>query len=288
MIETFTVSANETLFVLPRGGELFTRPITRLDDDCAAKLIQCKERWPEENTNAVDAVLRSRPRNPETTQWIACETAYFTDLPAVQQTYALPASERAQGYKRFGADGLFHAWVSRQNPHADTLISVHLCGSANLAAIRTGKVVDTSSGYSLLEGLPGLTTCGDLDPSIVGLFNEEGLPQEEIRQLLYKKSGWQALAENITFRELCSGTSANFSLPREMYFHDLIKAIGAMLSSLDGADLIYFGCDDLANCEALFQQLQTHFSFTKINFQLRVVDRKEVLQEAFVSGLQLN
>jgi acetate kinase len=284
MVETFAISANETLFVLPRGGELFTQPITRMDNECAAKLVQCKQIWPEENADAVDSVLRFRRQNPETTLWIACETAFFADLPAAQQAYALPAEERTQGYKRFGADGVFHAWTARQNPQADKLISVHLCGSTNLAAIRAGEAVDTTSGYSLLEGLPGLTTCGDLDPSIVGLFNEEGLSQEEIRQLLYKKSGWQALAENITFSKLCNSTSADLSLPRAMYFHDLIKAIGAMLSSLGGADLIYFGCDDLLNCEALFQELRAHFAFCKIKFQLCEVNRTEVLQEAFISG----
>ena len=282
MVETLAISANETLFVLPRGGELFPRSITRLEDDCATKLAECKQRWPEENGDAVNLILGSQEQNPGSTYWISCDTAFFADLPATTQSYALPAAERAHGYKRFGADGLLHAWVARRNPQFARLISLHLCENTNLAAIRRGKAVDTSAGYSVLEGLPGLTTCGDLDPSIVGLLNEEGLSAAEIRQLLYKDSGWQALAKNITFAELCESTSPELALPRSMYLHALIKSIGAMLSSLGGANCICVDCANPVVCETLFRKLETHFAFSQIKFQLYEVNREAVLREAFL------
>lgn len=282
MVETFAISVNETLLVLPRGGELFPQPITRLDNDCATKLAECKQRWPEENGDAVNLILGAQGQNPESTYWIGCETAFFADLPGATQSYALPTAERAYGYKRFGADGLLHAWVARRNPQFAKLISLHLCENTNLAAISCGKAVDTSAGYSMLEGLPGLTTCGDMDPSIVGLLNEVGHSTADIRRLLYKNSGWQALAKDITFAELCESTLPELALPRSMYLHTLIKSIGAMLSTLGGADCVCVGCANPAVCEMLFRKLETHFAFSQVKFQLYEVNREAVLRETFL------
>jgi len=284
MVETLKLLPNNVLYVLPRGGTQFPRPINRLNSDSLESLAACALRWPEENAEAVAEISQSMQDNPQLTHWLANETAYFLDLPEANKSYALPAEERAQGYARFGADGLFHAWAARTHLQAKRLISLHLCADTTFAAIRAGKAVDSSSGYSRLEGLPGLTSCGDLDPSIVEMLSEGGTAQTEIADILYHQSGWNALAENISFSDLCSGHDTAYALPQAMYLHGLIKGIGSMLAVLGGADLIFCGCAVPAECENLFEKLRAHFSFTGIKFQLREARRELILADAFKSA----
>jgi acetate kinase len=280
MLESFILSDNEVIFVLPRGGTFFPQPFTRLGSESPDKLTECAQHWPFENTATVKAILQSLQERPHLTHWLACETAFFSDLPAAQKTYAIQAEERAQGYTRFGADGLFHSWATQNHPKTERFISIHLCENTTLAAIHAGKVIDCSTGYSLLEGLPGLTTCGDLDPSLVGLLHEKGFSTEKIGQILYQKSGWQSISPNITFTDLVNSTSVEPALPQDMYVHALIKGIGAMLSILGGADLVFCGCEKIAYCKPFFEKIRTHFAFTKIKFELSEVNRETVLMDS--------
>lgn len=285
MVESLALSAEKLLFVLPRGGTEFEQPITAVDENSLEKLSHCAERWPEENGETVQVLLNSLQQQPFLNHFVASETAYFKTLPASLRNYALPKAERELGYWRYGADGLHHAWVAQHHSSMHRLISVHLCENTTLAAIQEGSALDCSSGYSRLEGLPGLTTCGDIDPSLVGLYNEKGLAPEEIRRQLYTQSGWQALAPGMNFAKLCNVVEDDCRLPQSMYLHGLIKAIGAMLSSLGGADLVYFGCTNPAQCEELFMKLRAHFAFSKTRFQLAAVDRKKVLTDTFTAQM---
>ena len=284
MVEKLSLSKNETLFVLPRGGRHFTRPIFHLQPDSMPELAECARRWPHENGETVNTIQSEMQTSPQKQLWLACETAFFADLPQPARYYALPAAERAQGYERFGADGLFHAWAAHQNSQANRLVSIHLCGNTTLAAIHNGKAIDTSAGYSALEGLPGLSTCGDIDPSLIGLFNEKGLSPIEIRDQLYQNSGWRALVANATFTDLINSSDPAFALPRTMLTYALYKSIGAMLSALGGADLIFIGCENEVECRSFFTGLRQHFAFTSCEFQLKTVPREKVLLYAWSTG----
>jgi acetate kinase len=283
LIKSLDLSTNETLFVLARGGSDFQQTITCVDESVLKKLNSCAEHWTWENGKTVEAIRRSVEQNPQNTLWIACETAFFSHLPATAKNYALPAREREQGYLRFGADGLYHAWAARTHKTIHKLISVHLCENVSLAALLDGSPVDCSAGYSQLEGLPGLNTCGDLDPSIVGIFNEEGLSAEEIGSILYEQSGWQALSPKISFTELCNNVADDCRLPQAIFLHGLIKAIGAQLAILGGADLVLFGCEHPSDCEDLFVKLRAHFAFSKTRFQLCVADQQKILLDSFTN-----
>lgn len=280
MPEFLQLSENETLFVLPRGGLIFTQPVKRLESADLPMLDACAARWPQENREPVTLIQEQVKEHPESVNWLACETSFFTDLPEPAAEYALPVKQRELGLRRFGADGLFHAWAARQFPDAKRLVSIHLGGGTTLAALHEGKAVDTSAGYSLLEGLPGLTTCGDLDPSLILLLNEQGLLPDEIEKLLYTQSGWQALCSiPLTFSKLLNSNEKGVELARSMYFHSLVKNIGAMLASLGGADLIFLGAESPEECEPLVEKLSSHFAASELKFELAHAKREIILRE---------
>lgn len=283
MVETLQLSQEDILFVLPRGGQFFKHTITRLQIQSLPNLVECARLWPEENEAVVKTIQNRLHTQPQKHYWLASETAYFTNLPPAAKNYALPAADRAC-YERYGADGLFHAWAASEHTATKRLISIHLCANTTLAAIENGKPIDTSAGYSALEGLPGLTTCGDIDPSLVETFNENGLSAKEIQTLLYEKSGWQALTEQLTFDELLNSSSPEFALPRAMFTHALFKTLGAMLSTINSADMIFVGCEETALCRSFFEAMRSHFAFAAIPFQLQAVQRETVLRAAWQAG----
>lgn len=278
MPETLRFADHKLLTVLPRGGDLFARPVQPLTPKDMEKLLVCAARWPAENRDAVEAIRQVFAAEPACKQFLACETAFFTSLPAATAQYALP--QGYAGLRRFGADGLFHAWIAGEYSQFEKVLSIHLSGNTTLAAIRAGQAVDTSAGYSLLEGLPGLTTCGDIDPSLLLFLNEHGLSVQQIRDLLYTQSGWQSFTPRpLTFTQFLNADEKELELPRSMYFHALIKQIGAMLSVLGGAGRIVFGAETAEKCEPFVAQVRCHFNEKALKFELIEVSRAEVLRE---------
>ncbi len=278
MPESINFAKDKRLSVLPRGGELFTQPVQPVTQTDLAALEQCASRWPQENQSTAAAVKLTFEQQPHVQQYLACETAFFHNLPEAAASYALPGSDHTQGLKRYGADGLFHAWIAKHFVHYSRIVSVHLTGSTTLAAIYQGQAVDTSSGYSLLEGLPGMTTCGDIDPSLILLLNEQGMPLDEIRDMLYNRSGWSAFSQTpLNYEHLLTSDEKSLELPRGMYLHSLIKQIGAMLSVMGGADRIILGTECAEQCEPILEKLRCHFNEKSLHFELYEIKRKTIL-----------
>ena len=282
MPEMLQLSSTEVLYVLPRGGASFKRAFTRLNESSLPELDACAQRWPQENRAVVNLIRTQMKAQPQSAHWLACETAFFADLPAATAEYALPAVLSEQGLRRYGADGIFHSWVAHQFAQEERLVSIHLAAHTTLAAIRTGQALDASAGYSLLEGLPGLTTCGDIDPSLVLLLAEQGLATDEIARMLYRQSGWQALAKKeFPLAELISGKEPGLEVARAMFFAGLVKGIGAALTVLGGADLIVCGAEEITLSDGLTKQIGRHFAFAGIKTQSAQVERGRILREAF-------
>lgn len=277
MPEILQLSGECILSVLPRGGTLFVQPCQQIHPADQPALQTCAECWPQENQAVVEAIRRRFESTPNQTQYLACETAFFARLPRVAASYALPGADAAR-LRRFGTDGLMHAWAAAHHPHLSRIVSVNLAANTSLAAIHNGEAVDCSTGYSLLSGLPGLATCGEIDPSLVLFLAEQGRTAAQIRELLYKESGWQSFSrQSITFEGFLNGGSASLELARSMYFHGLIKQIGAMLSVLGGAERVIIMCESATICEPLTERIRCHFQPYDLPFELVEVTRNEVL-----------
>jgi acetate kinase len=198
---------------------------------------------------ALDAVSRALPDVPA----VACfDTAFHHTLPAAAATYALPRAWREQlGVRRYGFHGLSHAWVARRalelldQPSAPLrLVSCHLGAGASLCAIADGRSVDTTMGFTPLEGLVMATRSGSVDPGLLlWLLEHTGLTERELAATLEHESGLLALAGSADMREVLSRIDTGderAQLGLDVYVHRLRGAIAAMAAALGGIDAIAF------------------------------------------------
>jgi len=171
------------------------------------------------------------------------DTAFFADLPEREHLYALDADlARAHGLRRFGYCGLHHvaAWQRVARTGVTRVISLCLEPQPELAAIQGGRPVYVTSGITPLEGLPGQTTCGDIDPGLVMLLAEElHYGPERLNMLFTRASGLKGLTgSRITFDELFAAPKTEFTLARKVICYRILQACGMAFAAMGGADAV--------------------------------------------------
>jgi acetate kinase len=172
----------------------------------------------------------------------AFDTAFHRTLPERAWRYALPESANV---RRFG----FHGWSHRSvmeryaeitNHPQPTIITLHLGSGCSATAIHRGRSIDTSMGFTPLEGLVMGTRAGDLDPGILTHLMEEGMSLDRLRGLLQHESGLRGLAGTDDMRELLQRTDAAAQLAIEIFCYRILKYVGAYLTVLGGAEAVVF------------------------------------------------
>ena len=234
------------------GGESFTGPV-RLDPTVLAALADLVPLAPLHNGPALRVMHWLASHWPDLEQWACFDTAFHATLAPEAATYAIPAEWRRQGLRRFGFHGLSHQHVSevvaaRIPPDAAAtplrLISCHLGAGCSLCAIAAGQSVDTTMGFTPMEGLVMATRCGSVDPGLLLYQLRKGLSVEELDQALNGQSGLLALSEfSGSMQELRAAAAAGHEGAQQaiaVFRHRLLREIGAMAASLGGVDVLAF------------------------------------------------
>lgn len=198
---------------------------------------------------ALEAVGRLLPAVPA----VACfDTAFHATLPAAAATYALPAAWRERWpLRRYGFHGLSHAWVARRvpellgrEPSPLRIVSCHLGAGASLCAIRDGESVDTTMGFTPLEGLVMATRSGSVDPGLVLWLLANGRASaDEVAHALEHESGLLGLAGTADMRTVLERVEAGQEAARlalDVYLHRLVASVAAMAAALGGLDVLVF------------------------------------------------
>jgi acetate kinase len=233
------------------GGERFDSAV-RIDAGVERSLRALADLAPlhqAKSLAALDAVTAALPDVPA----VACfDTAFHRTLPAAAATYALPPEWREHwGLRRFGFHGLSHAWIARRAPEllgrSKTklrLVSCHLGAGASLCAISDGVSIDTTMGFTPLEGLVMATRSGSVDPGmLLWLLERERLGAREMAEGLEHRSGLLGLCGSADMRDVLARADdgdARAELALEVYIHSLRAGIGAMTAALGGLDALVF------------------------------------------------
>ncbi|HTW41856.1 MAG TPA: acetate/propionate family kinase [Solirubrobacteraceae bacterium] len=244
------------------GGERF-RAAVRIDEQVRAALGALVELAPlhqPKSLAALDAVSAALPELPA----VACfDTAFHATLAPAAATYALPAQWRERfGLRRFGFHGLSHAWVARRAPqlldaaerdsgggrgrHPAELriVSCHLGAGASLCAVAGGRSLDTTMGFTPLEGLVMATRSGSVDPGMLLWLAADGrVDIAELADALEHRSGLLGLAGSADMREIVERAAQgdeHAQLGLDVYVHRLRGAIAAMSAALGGLDVLVF------------------------------------------------
>jgi len=233
------------------GGIAFTGPV-RIDQAVRQQLRDLTALAPlhqPKSLAALDAVSAHLPRVPA----VACfDTAFHTTIPPAAATYAVPREwQRRYPIRRYGFHGLSHAYCSQRaaellgRPLAGLrIITCHLGAGASLAAVLGGRSVDTTMGFTPLEGLVMATRSGSVDPGLVLWLEEhEHLSPHEVATALEQRSGLTALAGTADMREVEAAAARgdpDARLALDVYIHRLASGIGGMSAATGGVDVLVF------------------------------------------------
>lgn len=230
------------------GGTRFTTA-ARLDDEVVHAVRDLTALAPlhqPKSLAGIDAVGALLPGVPA----VACfDTAFHADLPLAASTYALPQEWRERWpLRRFGFHGLSHAYASRRVAElADRslielrIVVCHLGSGASLCAVQGGRSVDTTMGFTPLEGLVMATRSGSVDPGLVLWLQEQGgLSADEITDALEHRSGLLGLGGSADLKVLLERTDPAARLAVSVYLNRLVGSVAAMAGAMGGLDVLVF------------------------------------------------
>ena len=233
------------------GGDRLVGPVT-IDGAVEAEIERLTPLAPLHNPAAMRGIKASREYyGNDVTQVAVFDTAFFARLPQIARTYALPMElcERF-GLRRYGFHGLAHQAMARafcaarpDLPSGGRLITLQLGGGCSAAAIQNGVPLDTSMGFSPLEGLVMATRSGDVDPGLLlYLQNASGMRPTDLEYVLSRRSGLAGMAgHGGDLRAIMGDGSEAAQLGVGVFCHRARKYVGAFLAVLGGADGIIFG-----------------------------------------------
>jgi acetate kinase len=185
---------------------------------------------------------------PEAIQMAAFDTAFHRSHEYVNDAFAIPHEYYLEGVRKYGFHGLSYEFVSKKLKELDAekakgrVIVCHLGNGASMCAIRAGRSVASSMGFTAVEGLPMGTRCGNIDPGVIlYLLEEKKMTVEQVTELLYKKSGLKGMSNGISdMRELEASDSEQAKFAIEYFVARIKGELGRLTAALGGLDAIVF------------------------------------------------
>jgi len=261
------------------GGPVY-RETTRLTPEVRAAVAQQVEFAPVHNRFELEAIQAvDRVLGPGIPQIAVFDTGFHSTLEPAAYVYPGPYAWLEQGIRRYGFHGISHRYASRRatqilkaDPETLKLIVCHLGSGGSLAAIRAGKSVDTTMGFTPLEGLMMGTRCGSVDPGIlVCLIRHRGYTAEQLDDILNKESGLLGISGvSGDMREIVQAIATGdpgAHLAFDVYVHRLTREIGGMLAVLGGMDALVFTGGIGENCAQLRQVACAQLAFLGLKLE---------------------
>ena len=230
------------------GGERFQESVI-VDTEVFSAIESLNPLAPLHNPANIEGIRVAKSKAPQIAQIAVFDTTFHATMPQEAYMYALP-HELYEEHKvrRYGFHGTSHAYVSKeaarelgQSIESTNLITLHLGNGASVCAIENGKSIDTSMGFTPLEGLVMGSRCGDIDPAIVLYMQREmGLSVDEVDSVLNKKSGLLGICDANDVRAILEREDESAKLAIKMLVRRVQKYIGAYMALLGRVDALVF------------------------------------------------
>ncbi len=234
------------------GGEKFAQSV-RISPDVMKAIEECIEMAPLHNPPNIIGINACAELMPGVPQVVVFDTAFHQTMPKQAYVYGLPyEAYEKYGVRRYGFHGTSHKFVSQsvaemlgKDISKVKIITCHLGNGSSIAAVENGKVIDTSMGFTPLEGLVMGTRCGDIDPAVIPfLMKKEGMTPEQVDNYMNKKSGVLGVSGvSSDFRDIegaANDGNARAQLALDMFAYKVRKYIGAYAAAMNGVDAIVF------------------------------------------------
>ncbi len=222
---------------------------------------------PLHNLGELEGIELIRKWLPKTPQYAIFDTAFHHTLPKAAFLYPGPYSWYEEGIRRYGFHGTSFQYCTRRAaaffPHAKKLVICHLGSGASLCAVSQGKSIDTTMGFTPLEGVMMDTRAGSIDPGILLYLLKKHKKAKELTQILYERSGLLGLSGiSSDMRDILSQQHTERArLAFDVYVHRLCACIGSMIASLGGIDALIFTAGIGENVPLLRTRVCEAFSF---------------------------
>ncbi|MBU1125621.1 MAG: acetate kinase, partial [Candidatus Omnitrophica bacterium] len=234
------------------GAQAFKKPV-RVTNEVIRKIKQCAQIAPLHNPANLAGILACKKLLPGIPQVAVFDTAFHQTLPDYAYMYGIPYELYVKfGIRKYGFHGTSHAYVSdeaarilKRSRASLKIITCHLGNGCSIAAVEKGKSVDTSMGFTPLEGVMMGTRCGDIDPALVGyIMHKKRLDTQGIDNLLNKKSGLKGISgisnDMRVLDEKMRAGNARARLAIEIFAYRIRKYIGAYVAAMGGCDALVF------------------------------------------------
>ncbi len=233
------------------GGERFTGPVL-IDAEVTHELEQLTDLAPLHQPKSLAALHAVSERLGDVPAIACFDTAFHRTLSPAAATYPLPARWRERwGLRKYGFHGLSHGWIARRVPElcpeltkSARIVSCHLGAGASLCAISGRRSVDTTMGFTPLDGLVMATRSGSVDPGmLLWLLERERLTEHELARSLEDESGLAGIAGTGDMREIVRRAGEGDDTARlaiDVYSHRLRSLIAAMAATIGGIDVVAF------------------------------------------------
>jgi acetate kinase len=228
------------------GGTAFSAPI-EITPDIVAQLDGLSSLAPLHQPHNL-APIRAMAQFPHIRQVACFDTAFHRSQPHLAQSFALPRELTKSGICRYGFHGLSYEFVTARlreiaPGHADkAIIIAHLGNGASLCAVRDGRSVASTMGFTAVDGLMMGTRCGSIDPGVlIYLMNERGMDSRSLENLIYKDSGLLGVSGiSSDMRTLRASDEANAREAIDLFIYRIVREIGSLSAALGGLDGLVF------------------------------------------------
>ncbi len=229
------------------GGPDFERPV-RIDAAVLDKLSGYQEFAPLHQPNNLAPIRLAMEHSPNIPQVACFDTGFHRGHPAQSDWYALPRAFYAEGVRRYGFHGLSYeyiAWRLREvapEIAAGRVIVAHLGSGSSMCALHEGRSIDSTMGFTALDGLPMGTRPGQLDPGVVlYLFEHKGMSPKQVSELLYRESGLKGLSGiSSDMRDLLESGDPRAAFAIDHFVHRSALTAGMLAAALGGLDAFVF------------------------------------------------
>jgi acetate kinase len=228
------------------GGPLYDRPV-RISAEVIRNLQGFAPLAPLHQPNNLAPVEAIHRRRPEVLQVACFDTAFHRRHGELADRYAIPEKLYQDGVRRYGFHGLSYEYIAQSLPTLapnvaeGRVVVAHLGSGASMCALRGGISIDSTMGFTALDGLPMGTRPGQLDPGVVLYLHQRGMSTEAVQNLLYKECGLKGLSGiSNDVRELLASADPRASLAIDYFVYRIAKELGALACALGGLDALIF------------------------------------------------
>jgi len=255
------------------GGPRYDRPVL-INKEVLAQLEQFSSLAPLHQPNNLAPIRMLMTRRPEVAQVACFDTAFHRTHAAVADHYAIPEQFYREGVRRYGFHGLSYEYIAGRLPELapaiakSRVIVAHLGSGASMCALANGKSVESTMGFTALDGLPMGTRPGQIDPGVIlYLIAQKGMTAKQVEDLLYRESGLKGLSGlSNDMRELLDSAAPGATLAIEYFVYRIGLNAGMLAAALNGVDAFVFTAGIGENSPAIRARVAEKLSWLGIDF----------------------